>query len=274
VTELLSRQAEWSEETANYEAAVEMYIRARRHDRALVLIARHGWWERLHALVRQLSRDQDAAVLAQCAVALRRAGQYGAAKEALLKLDDTAGLVDLGVATERWEDAALLAVGRPELAPRVHLPHARWLCARDRFEEARAAFRAGGRPDLARGLLEGLAAAAVRSRRFGDAAHVHYRLAVDALQVHRVDCIWGSWGVGVLAGPGEEEVCGSVAAAANTPASNQHTTTRMCHRHRCHPAPPPSRCRPSRTTTKRLSCTPPSRWCMRGRCSPSRRPTT
>lgn len=29
VAELMSRQAEWSEETANYEAAVEMYIKVR-----------------------------------------------------------------------------------------------------------------------------------------------------------------------------------------------------------------------------------------------------
>jgi hypothetical protein len=93
---------------------------------------RHGWWDRLLALVRALSRDRDAPLLAQCAAALRKAGQYGAAKEALLKLDDQAGLADLAVAAGRWEDAALLAVARPELAPRVHLPHAAWLAARDR----------------------------------------------------------------------------------------------------------------------------------------------
>jgi hypothetical protein len=52
-----------------------------------------------------------------------------------------------------------------------------------RFDDARAAYRSGGRPDLAQRLLEGLAEAAVRQRRFGDAAHTHYRLAMDALQV-------------------------------------------------------------------------------------------
>jgi intraflagellar transport protein 122 len=133
VTDLISRQAEWSEESANYEAAVEMYLKARRYDRALDLMTKHGWWDRLHALVRQLSRDQDGKLLAQCAAALKKAGQYGAAKEALLKLEDVGGLVELGVQAERWEDASLMAAAHPELAPRVHLPHARWLCARDRW---------------------------------------------------------------------------------------------------------------------------------------------
>lgn len=68
----------------------------------MAILVRHSWWDRLLALVRQLSRDQDVAVLAQCATALRRAGQYGAAKEALLKLDDSTGLAELAVATERW----------------------------------------------------------------------------------------------------------------------------------------------------------------------------
>ncbi|KAI8463130.1 MAG: intraflagellar transport protein [Monoraphidium minutum] len=180
--DLIGRQAEWSEASADYEAAVEMYIKARRYDRAFALISRHGLWDRAPALVRALSKSRDGPLLAAAAGALRKAGQYAAAKEALLKLGDIAGLADLEVAAGRWEDAALLAVGRPELAGRVHLPHAAWLAARDRFDDACAAYRAGGRPDLARGLLRGLADAAAARARFDDAAAAHYRLAVDALQ--------------------------------------------------------------------------------------------
>ncbi|GBF97536.1 hypothetical protein Rsub_10459 [Raphidocelis subcapitata] len=185
--DLLGRQAEWSEAVANYAAAAEMYARAGRVDRAAALLARHGWWDRLLALVRTLEAPRHAPVLASAAAALRRAGQYGAAKEALLRLGDAAGLVDLAVATQRWEDAALLAAAHPELAPRVHLPRAAWLAARDRFDEARGAYRAAGRPDLGRALLRGLADAAARRERFGEAAAAHYRLAADAAQDGSLD---------------------------------------------------------------------------------------
>lgn len=52
-----------------------------------------------------------------------------------------------------------------------------------RLDEARAAYRLAGRADLGRRLLEGAADAAVRSRRFGDAAKAQHALAVEALQV-------------------------------------------------------------------------------------------
>lgn len=94
---------------------------------------RHAWWDRAPTLVRALSRERDAQLLAQCGAALAKAGQYGAAKEALLKLGDSKGLADLAVAAGRWEDAGLLAVAHPELAPRVHVPHGAWLAARDRW---------------------------------------------------------------------------------------------------------------------------------------------
>jgi intraflagellar transport protein 122 len=110
-----------------------MYIKAGRYERAMPLLIRHAWWDRLLSLVRTLDKERHTPLLSAAAAALRRAGQLGAAKEALLKLEDAAGLVDLAVASERWEDAELLAVAHPELAARVHLPRARWLCARDRW---------------------------------------------------------------------------------------------------------------------------------------------
>lgn len=119
---------------------------ARRYDKAVALLARHAWWERLHALVRALSRDQDARPLAAAAAALAAAGQYGAAKEALLKLGDFGALADLAVRAERWEDAELMAAARPELAARVRLPRGEWLAARDRCAAGRAG---GGTPGLA-----------------------------------------------------------------------------------------------------------------------------
>lgn len=43
----------------------------------------------------------------------RRAGQYQAAKETLLKLEDTKGLIALNVEEQRWEDAFLLLHAHP-----------------------------------------------------------------------------------------------------------------------------------------------------------------
>ena len=110
-------------------------LQARRFDRALALIVRQSWWDRAQALVRALSRERDAPLLAQCGAALAKAGQYAAAKEAMLKLGNPRGLTDLAVSAGRWEDAALLAVAHPDLGPRVHVPHAAWLAARDRCEQ-------------------------------------------------------------------------------------------------------------------------------------------
>ncbi len=63
----------------------------------------------------------------------------------------------------------------------MYLPYAKWLAASDRFEEARKAFRSGGRPDLATDTLEQLTANAVAERRYADASYCHYQLAMEAL---------------------------------------------------------------------------------------------
>jgi hypothetical protein len=43
VQELINRQAEWSEEVKNYDAAAEMYIKAKKFDRAIAILAKHQW---------------------------------------------------------------------------------------------------------------------------------------------------------------------------------------------------------------------------------------
>ncbi len=66
-------------------------MQARKFEQAVALLARHGWWDRMQALVRQLDRNNpgDAKLLAVCANHLRKAGQFTAAKEALLRVDDS-----------------------------------------------------------------------------------------------------------------------------------------------------------------------------------------
>jgi tetratricopeptide (TPR) repeat protein len=106
---------------------------AKKYDRALALLIRNAWWERLTALLRSLDKTADAAHLRAAAAALRKAGQYGAAKEALLRLEDVPGLLALAVEEEKWEDAFLLLHVHPEHKPAVYGPYATWLCARDRW---------------------------------------------------------------------------------------------------------------------------------------------
>lgn len=109
------------------------HTQAKKYDRALALLIRNAWWERLTALLRSLDKTADAAHLRAAAAALRKAGQYGAAKEALLRLEDVPGLLALAVEEEKWEDAFLLLHVHPEHKPAVYGPYATWLCARDRW---------------------------------------------------------------------------------------------------------------------------------------------
>lgn len=44
VQELINKQAEWSEEVKNYDAAADMYIKAKKYDKAIAILARSGWW--------------------------------------------------------------------------------------------------------------------------------------------------------------------------------------------------------------------------------------
>ena len=61
-----------------------------------------------------------------------QAGKYDAAKEGLLKLEDIAGLLQLNVDEERWDDAFLLQAAHSQLKEQVYIPYAKWLLSRDR----------------------------------------------------------------------------------------------------------------------------------------------
>ena len=72
----------------NYDAAAEMYIKAKKYDRAIAILARHAWWDKLISVVRALDKS-DSRCLGMCAGHFRKNGQYLFAKETLLKMDDT-----------------------------------------------------------------------------------------------------------------------------------------------------------------------------------------
>ncbi|KAJ9521796.1 hypothetical protein QJQ45_024656 [Haematococcus lacustris] len=139
VQELINKQAEWSEEVKNYDAAAEMYIKAKKFDRAIAILAKHGWWEKLIEVVRVLDRG-DAKNLNTCATHFRKAGQYQMAKETLLKLDDTRALISLYVDESKWDDAFLLLNAHPECRQEVYVPYAKHLLLQDKFDEARTAY--------------------------------------------------------------------------------------------------------------------------------------
>lgn len=49
---------------------------------------------------------------------------------------------------QQWEDAFALKKIHPEIPENVYIPYGDWLIQNDGFDEARAAFQHGGRPDL------------------------------------------------------------------------------------------------------------------------------
>lgn len=181
VDELISRQAEWSEETNNYEAAAEMYVKAKRYDRAVALLVARGWWDKLLGVARVLEK-QDTRHLSVCATHLRRAGQYQAAKEVLIKLEDMRALLGLYVEHGNWDDAFLLLNAHPEHKEEVYLPYAKWLAANDRFDDARSAYRDAGRPELSTRLLAALTHNAVAENRLDDAGYYYYQMAMEELE--------------------------------------------------------------------------------------------
>jgi intraflagellar transport protein 122 len=155
---------------------------AKKYDRAIAILAKHQWWDKLIGVVRQLDKT-DARCLGMCAGHFRRAPHFAYAKETLLKMDDTKGLITLYVEAEKWDDAFLLLHAHPECRQDVYLPYAKWLSNQDRFDEARMAYQEGGFPSLATRILEQLCANAVVETRFADAAFYYYQLAMEALKV-------------------------------------------------------------------------------------------
>lgn len=63
-------------------------MQAGKYEKAISVLARNGWWDRLCGIVRTLDATRDAGYLQLCATAFRRAGQSQFAKETYVKLGD------------------------------------------------------------------------------------------------------------------------------------------------------------------------------------------
>eukprot|EP00899_Mesostigma_viride_P007013 jgi/Mesvir1/16312/Mv12764-RA.1 len=182
VQTLIQQQAEWSEEVADYEAAADMYLKARQYEKAIALIGKHEWKEKLLEVARMLPLS-EAKALGMCAHFFRAQGQLDHAKEVYLKMGDVKSLVTMLVEAHRWNDAFFLLKTNPDLGEAVYMPYARWLCGQDKFDEARVAYKDAGRPELATRMLEQLTHNAVVENRFKDAGRYFWHLAMEALAV-------------------------------------------------------------------------------------------
>jgi intraflagellar transport protein 122 len=54
-------------------------LQAKKYDRAIALLVKHGWWERLLTLMRSLDKICDVKPIAAAVAAFRRAGAVGVA---------------------------------------------------------------------------------------------------------------------------------------------------------------------------------------------------
>ena len=82
LTDFVNRQAEWAEETSDYESAVNMYVQAKKFEKAVALVGKNNWRDKLVEIMRLLDVKDDAKVIQQCAGHFARWGDSSHAKEA------------------------------------------------------------------------------------------------------------------------------------------------------------------------------------------------
>lgn len=97
-------------------------------------------------------------------------------------------MLSLHVELEKWEEAFRVAKQNPELGPLLYLPYADWLIAKDRFEEAKEAFKQAGKPEVGLRLFEKLIENAYTERRYGDSAKFYWKLGLEHLSLIK-DCM-------------------------------------------------------------------------------------
>lgn len=76
-----------SEEVNDYEAAADMYLKARQFDRAIHIIGKNEWGDKLVEVMRMLGKSETKA-LTQCANFFRQWNNHAYAKETYIKLGD------------------------------------------------------------------------------------------------------------------------------------------------------------------------------------------
>ncbi|KFZ65971.1 Intraflagellar transport protein 122, partial [Podiceps cristatus] len=179
---LIKKQADWAKNINEPKAAVEMYLSAGEHMKAIEISGDHGWVDMLIEIARKLDKAEREP-LTKCAFYFKKLDNPGYAAETYMKVGDLKALVDLHVETHRWEEAFALSEKHPEFKDDVYVPYAQWLAENDRFEEAQKAFHKAGRQSEAVRVLEQLTHNAVVESRFNDAAYYYWMLSMQCLDI-------------------------------------------------------------------------------------------
>uniref|UniRef100_A0A8C8VP68 Intraflagellar transport protein 122 homolog n=1 Tax=Pelusios castaneus TaxID=367368 RepID=A0A8C8VP68_9SAUR len=179
---LITKQADWAKNINEPKAAVEMYISAGEHGKAIEISGDHGWVDMLIDIARKLDKAEREP-LSKCAYYFKRLDNHGYAAETYMKIGDLKALVHLHVETQHWEEAFALSEKHPEFKDDVYVPYAQWLAENDRFEEAQKAFHKAGRQNEAVKVLEQLTHNAVVESRFNDAAYYYWMLSMQCLDI-------------------------------------------------------------------------------------------
>uniref|UniRef100_A0A8C8YJB4 Intraflagellar transport protein 122 homolog n=1 Tax=Prolemur simus TaxID=1328070 RepID=A0A8C8YJB4_PROSS len=183
---LITKQADWARNINEPKAAVEMYISAGEHVKAIEISGNHGWVDMLIDIARRLDKAEREPLLL-CADYFKKLDNSGYAAETYLKIGDLKSLVQLHVETQRWDEAFALAEKHPEFKVDIYVPYAQWLAENDRFEEAQKAFHKAGRQGEAVRVLEQLTHNAVVESRFNDAAYYYWMLSMQCLDIAQAD---------------------------------------------------------------------------------------
>ncbi|XP_014652267.1 PREDICTED: intraflagellar transport protein 122 homolog isoform X4 [Ceratotherium simum simum] len=179
---LITKQADWARSINEPKAAVEMYISAGEHVKAIEISGDHGWVDMLIDIARKLDKAEREPLL-MCAHYFKKLDNPGYAAETYLKIGDLKSLVQLHVETQHWDEAFALGEKHPEFKDDIYVPYAQWLAENDRFEEAQKAFHKAGRQGEAVRVLEQLSHNAVVENRFNDAAYYYWMLSMLCLNI-------------------------------------------------------------------------------------------
>ncbi|NXA29606.1 IF122 protein, partial [Ibidorhyncha struthersii] len=179
---LIKKQADWAKNINEPKAAVDMYLSAGEHMKAIEISGDHGWVDMLIEIARKLDKAEREP-LSKCAFYFKKLDNPGYAAETYMKVGDLKALVHLHVETHRWEEAFALSEKHPEFKDDVYVPYAQWLAENDRFEEAQKAFHKAGRQSDSVRVLEQLTHNAVVESRFNDAAYYYWMLSMQCLDI-------------------------------------------------------------------------------------------
>lgn len=180
VRELILKQAEQAERSKDLKAASELYAAAGEHNKAIAIMSKNGWTDRLLEVCRGLNKVDHESIM-RCAETFVKFNRFDYAKEAYGKIGDYQQLLRLYVRMQQWDEAFSILSLHPTLSTEVYLPYAEYLALQDRFDEALEAFKKADAPEKAFNMIKSLCKNAVIEHRFKDASYYCLQLALETL---------------------------------------------------------------------------------------------